>query len=80
MNTVNAYLELAKLCMDQTYFQINGRYYKQNLGTSMGNALSPFLANLFMTDYKVKLSTRLWIRHNTIKFTRECLVFLGYLD
>jgi hypothetical protein len=42
MNTVNAYVELAKLCMDQTYFQINNRFYKQNFGTSMGNPLSPF--------------------------------------
>jgi hypothetical protein len=39
MNTVNAYLELAKLCMDQSYFQINGRFYKQKFGTSMVNAL-----------------------------------------
>jgi hypothetical protein len=35
MNTINAYLELAKLCMDQTYFQINGRFSKQNFGQSI---------------------------------------------
>jgi hypothetical protein len=54
--------------MDQTYFQINGRFYKQNFGTSIGNSLSPFLANLFMADFEVKLSKlktfpHLWIRY-----------------
>jgi hypothetical protein len=50
MDTGTHYLELTKLCMDQTYSQINVRFYKQNFGTSMGNAPSPFLA-----DFEVKI-------------------------
>ncbi|XP_044738897.1 uncharacterized protein LOC123300392 [Chrysoperla carnea] len=43
------YLQLTRLCMEQTYFQFNEKFYKQVHGTSMGNPLSPFLANIFMS-------------------------------
>jgi hypothetical protein len=67
-NTINAYVELAKLCMQENFFQFNGHFYKQNFGTSMGNALSPFMANLFMADLETRLSKlkifpRVWLRY-----------------
>jgi hypothetical protein len=59
MDSVNSYVEFTKMCMHDNYFQYNGYYYRQMLGTSMGNALSPFLANIFMAD----LETRVGIRY-----------------
>jgi hypothetical protein len=49
-------------------FQFNGHYHWQTFGTSMGNALSPFLANIFMADLETRLSKlkifqKVWIRY-----------------
>jgi hypothetical protein len=68
IKTVNSYVELGKLCMNDNYFQFNGRFYKQTFGTSMGSTLSPFLAKLFMAEFETKLSKlkifpRIWIRY-----------------
>jgi hypothetical protein len=55
------------MCMQDNYFQFNGRFYRQTFGTSMmGNALLPLLANIFMADYESKLSKlkifpKIWI-------------------
>jgi Reverse transcriptase (RNA-dependent DNA polymerase)/GIY-YIG catalytic domain len=49
------YINLAKLGMKHSFFQFNDTFYKQDFGTSMGNALSPFLANLFMSRLEKKL-------------------------
>jgi hypothetical protein len=42
------YSELAELCMSEHCFQFEEKFYRQTSGISMGNALSPFIANLFM--------------------------------
>ena len=40
--------------LNNSYCQFNGKYYKQKQGLSMGNALSPILADLYMDDYMEK--------------------------
>jgi PHD/YefM family antitoxin component YafN of YafNO toxin-antitoxin module len=62
------YTKIAKLCMEQTQFQFRGAYYEQTFGTAMGNALSPFIANLFMGHMENKLKRRklfprVWVRY-----------------
>lgn len=44
------YINMTKVCMNQTIFQFKGKFYKQNFGTSMGNPLSCFVANIFMAN------------------------------
>jgi hypothetical protein len=66
MDSVNSYVELTKMYMQDNYFQFNGHYYRQKFGTSMENALSPFLANIFIADLEMRLSKlkifpKLWI-------------------
>jgi hypothetical protein len=56
------------MCIQDNFFQFNGHYYQQTFGTSMGNALSPFLANIFMADVETRLSKlkifpKEWIRY-----------------
>jgi hypothetical protein len=65
---MNSYVEFIKMCMQYNYFQFNGHYYRQTFGTSMGNALSPFLANIFMADLETRLSKlkifpKIWTRY-----------------
>ena len=67
-NEVNAYLRVAEVCMKQSFFSFRGKTYKQTFGLSMGNKLSPLLANLFMSDFenesqKEKLFPRVWKRY-----------------
>jgi hypothetical protein len=64
LDSVNSYVELTKMCMQDNYFQFNGHYY----GTSLGNALSPLLANIFMADLETRLSKlkilpKVWLRY-----------------
>jgi hypothetical protein len=56
------------MCMQDNYFQFNGHCYRQTFGTSMENALSPFLVNMFMADLETRLSMlkifpKVWIRY-----------------
>lgn len=43
-----AYVEMAKVCMDQNIFLFRGKWYAQFEGTSIGSSLSSFLAEVFM--------------------------------
>ena len=54
------YTEMAKLCMDQNIFQFKGKFYHQNKGTAMGNSLSGFLYEIFMSNLEMELKSNLW--------------------
>src|SRR5687768_10462096 len=41
--------------MRQNIFQFRGNYYKQTKGTSIGNSLSSFIAELFMADFETSM-------------------------
>lgn len=38
--------------MDQNYFKFKEKFYKQNFGATMGNNLSLFLADIFLTYFE----------------------------
>ena len=46
---VEDYIKLTRIYVEQNYFSFSNKYYRQDSGLSMGNPLSPFLANLFMS-------------------------------
>ncbi len=50
-----AYVELAQVCMRQNVFQFRGRFYFQSEGTSIGNSLSSFLAELFLCHFETSI-------------------------
>lgn len=54
---VKEFLLLTRLCMNQNAFQFNSKIYSQEFGTAMGNPLSPFLANLFMSHFETVASS-----------------------
>ncbi|KAJ8961586.1 hypothetical protein NQ317_013064 [Molorchus minor] len=66
---VNEYINLTKLCMKQNCFQFNNSFFEQHEGTAMGNSLSPFIANLFMSRFETDIKEefeyfpRIWIRY-----------------
>lgn len=66
---VQQFINLADICMLQNFFQFNNKYYQQCDGTAMGNSLSPFIANLFMSKFEIdrkndmKYFPRVWIRY-----------------
>ena len=66
---VEEYIRLTDICMKQNIFQLNGSFYEQQEGTAMGNSLSPFLANLFMSRFEKDLESsgeyfpRVWLRY-----------------
>ena len=45
---------LLKLCLDMTYFRVNGKFYRQKWGTAMGSPVSVVVANLFMEALEQK--------------------------
>lgn len=62
------YLKVAKTCMRNSFFQYRDKFYKLTSGTAMGNPLSPFLSECFMTTFETKLQDhpvfpRFWCRY-----------------
>lgn len=55
--------------MSQNRFQFEDNFYEQRHGTAMGNSLSPFMANLFMSHFETefkrnaKYFPKVWIRY-----------------
>lgn len=65
---IDVLINLTTVCMQENWFQFNGKFYKQNFGCSMGSPLSPFLADLFMSHLETKLKIdgilpRVWLRY-----------------
>ena len=49
----NELIKLTKLCIDHSYFTFNNNIYKQKDGLSMGNPVSPMLADVFMSKLEL---------------------------
>jgi hypothetical protein len=54
--------------MKLNFFLFNGKFYEQTEGTAMGNALLPFLANLYTANFVMVLKRRnllpkVWVRY-----------------
>ena len=45
-------LHLLRLCLDTTYFYMNGEIYKQKKGAAMGSPVNVVVANLFMEKFE----------------------------
>src|SRR5699024_3587640 len=56
---VKEYIQLTEICMKQNIFQFNDKFYQQREGTAMGNSLSPFIADLFMSRFERDLENEL---------------------
>jgi hypothetical protein len=68
VNKLNVYTQVAKCCLRSTFFQFRERFYHQESGLSMGNPLSPILANIFMCYFERKMQQsdlfpRVWVRY-----------------
>ncbi|XP_055388054.1 uncharacterized protein LOC129616456 [Condylostylus longicornis] len=67
-NKVKEYHKLARLCMEENYFEFRNEMYRTTSGVSMGNPLSPFIAELFMSKLEKRmeedsLMPRVWMRY-----------------
>lgn len=60
--------KVAKLCMEQNFFQFRETIYEVKQGTCMGNPMSPLIAELFMAKFETELKNdhllpRIWFRY-----------------
>ena len=59
---------LLEFCLRNTYFLFLGKYYKQVHGAAMDSPISPFIANLFIKEFEIKVlltfthPSRLWLK------------------
>lgn len=65
---IKVYIHTAKVCMKQNFFQFRKKFYQQINGVSMGNPLSPMIAEIFMASFETSLETknllpRFWTRY-----------------
>lgn len=51
---VSEYMHLVHLCLSKSYVQFNNEMYEQVKGLAMGNPLSSFAANCFMSEFERK--------------------------
>ena len=62
-------IELIKLCIKDSKFIFNGKFYSQKFGMAMGNPLSPLLSNLYMEFFETKIlnnilpANAVWFRY-----------------
>lgn len=66
----DTYVDLARLCMKQYVFQFRVKYYIQFEGACIGNALSSFIAEIFMCGFETSIEN-----HST--FPR---FYVNYMD
>jgi uncharacterized FlaG/YvyC family protein len=56
--------ELLTICLQNSYFTFNNKYFRQKTGLPMGNILSPLLSDLYMDQYVKeklnKINDKLW--------------------
>ena len=64
-------MELLNLCVENNYFELEGKIYRQDVGMAMGSPLSPIFANIFMEEFEQKAI-------NSATFKPE--VWLRYVD
>lgn len=77
IGTINIYVEVASLCMRHTFFQFRDCYYKQTHGTSMGNPLSPLIAELFMSKLEINLSSNNMLPSFWKRYVDDVLVIIN---
>jgi len=51
-NKIKDLINLTKLYMSQNVFQFNNKFFEHIKGTAMGNPLSPFLAEVFISRFE----------------------------
>ena len=65
----NVILELIRLCVVDTCFTFDGKFFRQKFGMQMGNCLSPVLSNIYMEFYETRLARTVlsddifWVRY-----------------
>ena len=64
-------MDLLNLCLTSTYFQYNGKHYKQLHGTAMGSPVSVVVAEIVMQNITDQALTT---------YTRTVPLWLGYVD
>ena len=62
---------MATLCLNTTYLQVNGKFYKQKQGTAKGDPGSVVVANLFMEELELQCIKN---------FAHEVVVWKRYVD
>ena len=68
-------MDLLNLCLTSTYFQYNGKHYKQLHGTAMGSPVSVVVAEIVMQNIEEQALTTYtrnvppWLRYVDDKFT-----------
>ncbi|XP_055850342.1 uncharacterized protein LOC129914917 [Episyrphus balteatus] len=63
-----AYIDCINICMKHNCFQFRNLFYSNNFGCSMGNGLSPYIAEAFMCKFESDLHKegklpRIWYRY-----------------
>lgn len=67
-NKINSFIFAIEMCMKHNCFQFRNQFYSNNNGCSMGNSLSPLVAEAFMCKFERDLKTdgilpRIWYRY-----------------
>lgn len=72
----NVYMQTARLCMNQNYFEFREKFYRVEEGTSMGNPLSPLISEFFMSAFEVRLKRMNWLPRIWLRFVDDVFAII----
>ena len=52
--SIQQIVTLLEICLKNTHFLFQGKFYEQVHGAAIGSPISPLIANLFMEEFEVK--------------------------
>lgn len=73
-----SFFEMLQIVLESTFFQHNGKFYKQNFGIPMGSPLSPVVANLVLE--RIEKATLVRLRERGVipvffkRYVDDCLL------
>ena len=75
---IEEYKTLTELCLNETFFEYDGEIYEQNEGLAMGNPLSPFLANLYISFFETHNTDTLpWLFKFWVRYVDDILAIVN---
>lgn len=76
-NRASMFLEMTTFCLKNSFFQFNGKFFKQLDGTAMGMALGPFISSdIYLGSLEKKIATESWFPKTWYRYVDDVFAII----